>query len=68
MANITLAGTLRDPNGDLAVGDKIRFTHKSTTGETVKSASSILTIDPTGVYSIDLEYGLILQRRSQFSV
>tara|TARA_R110000850_G_scaffold25233_2_gene72974 strand:- start:559 stop:3123 length:2565 start_codon:yes stop_codon:yes gene_type:complete len=71
MANITLAGTLRDPNGDLAVGDKIRFTHKSTTGETVKSASSILTIDPTGVYSIDLEYGLILveykdARNSQF--
>ena len=60
MANITLAGTLRDPNGDLAVGDKVRFTHKSTTGETVKSASSILTIDPTGVYSVDLEYGLIL--------
>ena len=71
MANITLAGTLRDPNGDLAVGDKVRFTHKSTTGETVKSASSILTIDPTGVYSIDLEYGLILveykdARNSQF--
>ena len=71
MANITLAGTLRDPNGDLAVGDKIRFTHKSTTGETVKSASSILTIDPTGVYSIYLEYGLILveykdARNSQF--
>ena len=71
MANITLAGTLRDPNGDLAVGDKIRFTHKSTTGETVKSASSILTIDPTGVYSIDLEYGLVLveykdARNSQF--
>ena len=71
MANITLAGTLRDPNGDLAVGDKIRFTHKSTTGETVKSASSILTIDPTGVYSVDLEYGLILveykdARNSQF--
>ena len=60
MANITLAGTLRDPNGDLAVGDKVRFTHKSTTGETVKSASSILTIDPTGVYSVDLEYGLVL--------
>ena len=71
MANITLAGTLRDPNGDLAVGDKIRFTHKSTTGETVKSASSILTIDPTGVYSVDLEYGLVLVeykdvRNSQF--
>ena len=60
MAHITLAGTLRDPNGGVAVGDKIRFTHNSTTGETVKSAVSILTIDPSGAYSIDLEYGLVL--------
>ena len=60
MAHITLAGTLRDPNGVAAVGDKIRFTHNSTTGETVRGAVSILTIDPSGVYSIDLEYGLVL--------
>ena len=60
MAHITLAGTLRDPDGNFAVGDKIRFTHNSTTGETVKSAMAVLTIDPSGVYSIDLEYGLVL--------
>tara|TARA_R110002096_G_scaffold38083_1_gene105519 strand:- start:202 stop:2538 length:2337 start_codon:yes stop_codon:yes gene_type:complete len=60
MAYITLAGTLKDPNGAVAVGDQIRFTHNSTTGETVKSSVSILTIEPSGVYSINLEYGLVL--------
>lgn len=60
MAHITLSGTLLDPNGDNAVGDKIRFTHKSTTGETVQSAVSVLTIPPDGTYSINLEYGLVL--------
>tara|TARA_R110002096_G_scaffold23468_3_gene74637 strand:+ start:1832 stop:2962 length:1131 start_codon:yes stop_codon:yes gene_type:complete len=60
MAHITLAGTLRDPDGNPAVGDKVRFTHQTTTGETVKSAISVLTIDPSGVYSVDLEYGLVL--------
>ena len=60
MAHITLSGTLLDPNGDNAVGDKIRFTHKSTTGETVQSAVSVLTIPPNGTYSINLEYGLVL--------
>jgi len=60
MAHITLAGTLRDPDGGPAVGDKVRFTHQTTTGETVKSAISVLTIDPSGVYSVDLEYGFVL--------
>ena len=60
MAFITLTGTLLDPNSALAVGDKLRFTHKSTTGETLKGAISNLTIDPSGVYSIDLQYGLVL--------
>jgi len=60
MAHITLAGTLRDPDGNPAVGDKVRFTHQTTTGETVKSAISVLTIDPSGVYSVDLEYGFVL--------
>ena len=59
MANITLAGTLRDPNGDLAVGDTLRFTHKSSTGETVQTAVSFLTIPPDGQYSVDIEYGLV---------
>jgi hypothetical protein len=60
MAFITLSGTLLDPNGDLAVGDQIRFTHKSTTGETVESAVSIITINPAGTYSLPLQYGLVL--------
>ena len=60
MAHITLAGTLLAPNGSNAVGDKIRFTHKSTTGETVQSAVSILTVAPDGSYAVDLEYGLVL--------
>lgn len=71
MAFITLAGTLRDPTSELAVGDQIRFTHKSTTGETVEGAVSVLTIDPSGTYSKDLQYGLVLVeykdvRTSQF--
>jgi len=71
MAHITLAGTLLDPTSELAVGDQVRFTHKSTTGETIKSAVSLLTIPPTGDYSIDLQYGLVLVeykdvRKSQF--
>lgn len=60
MAFITLSGTLLDPNGDLAVGDQIRFTHKSTTGETVESAVSIITVNPAGTYLLDLQYGLVL--------
>jgi hypothetical protein len=60
MAFITLSGTLLDPNGDLAVGDQIRFTHKSTTGETVESAVSLITVDPAGAYSLPLQYGLVL--------
>ena len=60
MAFITLSGTLLDPNGDLAVGDQIRFTHKSTTGETVEGAISIITVNPVGTYSLPLQYGLVL--------
>ena len=60
MAFITLSGTLLDPNGDLAVGDQIRFTHNSTTGQTVQSAVSIITVNPSGTYSLPLQYGLVL--------
>ena len=59
MAHITLAGVLLDPTGEFAVGDKVRFTHKSTTGETIMGAISVLTVPPNGAYSIDLEYGLV---------
>jgi len=60
MAHITLTGVLLDPTGEFSVGDKVRFTHKSTTGETIKTATSELTIGPTGAYSVNLEYGLVL--------
>jgi hypothetical protein len=60
MANITLTGTLLDPNSDLAVGDEIRFTHASTTGQTIKGAISLVTIGPAGTYSVPLQYGLVL--------
>ena len=60
MAHITLAGTLLAPNGSNAVGDKIRFTHRSTTGATIQNAVSILTVAPDGSYAIELEYGLVL--------
>jgi hypothetical protein len=60
MANITLTGLLRDPATGLSVGDEIRFTHASTTGETVKGAISIVTIPPDGTYSVLLQYGLVL--------
>jgi hypothetical protein len=71
MAFINLAGTLLDPNSEFAVGDKIRFTHKSTTGETIQGAVSVLTIPPDGMYDIDLQFGLVLVeykdvRKSQF--
>ena len=71
MASITLAGTLLDPNGDLAVGDQIRFTHRTTTGQTIASAVSIITVNPTGTYTLPLQYGLVLVeykdvRSSQF--
>ena len=60
MASITLAGTLLDPNSDLSVGDEIRFTHNSTTGQTVKGAVSLVSIPPNGTYSVPLQYGLVL--------
>jgi hypothetical protein len=60
MASITLSGILLDPNSDFAVGDEIRFTHASTTGQTVKGAVSVVTIAPGGTYSLALQYGLVL--------
>jgi hypothetical protein len=60
MAHITLAGVLLDPTGEFSVGDKVRFTHQSTTGNTIKSAVSVLKVPPNGGYSVNLEYGLVL--------
>ena len=59
MASITLAGSLLDPDGFISIGDQVRFTHKSNTGQTIKSAVSIITIPPSGNYNITLQYGLV---------
>ena len=60
MASITLVGTLLDPSSKVAIGDEVRFTHRTTTGSTVQSAQSSLIIGVSGAYSIQLQYGLIL--------
>jgi hypothetical protein len=60
MAHITLSGVLLDPTGEFSVGDKVKFTHQSTTGSTMKSAVSVLKVPPNGAYSVNLEYGLVL--------
>ena len=60
MAFITLQGTLLEPNGSVSAGDELRFTHKSTTGSTLKSAVTSLKLTNSGNYYIDLQYGLVL--------
>jgi hypothetical protein len=60
MASITLAGTLLDPNSDLAIGDQIRFTHQSTTGQTLRGSAAVVTMSLLGTYSVNLQYGLVL--------
>ena len=60
MAFITLQGTLLDPNGSVSIGDELRFTQKSTTGSTLKSAVTLMKLTTLGNYYIDLQYGLVL--------
>ena len=66
MAHITLTGVLLDPTGEFSVGDRVRFTHRTSTGDTVKTAQSMLTIPPDGSYNIDLEYGEVLVEYSDY--
>jgi hypothetical protein len=68
MAHITLAGVLLDPTGEFSVGDKVKFTHQSTTGNTIKSAVSVITVPPNGAYSINLEYGLVLVEYNDYRI
>jgi len=44
MASITLSGVLRDPTNEFAYKNKIRFTHVTTTGQTIKGFRSELTM------------------------
>lgn len=59
MASKHFEGTLVEPIGDAASNDKLRFTHTSTTGQTIGGAQSVVKIDLNGDYSFDLEYGII---------
>ena len=57
MSSVTLTGKLKDPGGFFAIGDKIRFTHESSTGLVVKSSELIITIPTSGSYIVELQYG-----------
>jgi len=59
MASITLSGTILDPGGFFAIGDKIRFTHETNTGKVVKSSMTEITIPTSGSYLIDVQYGMV---------
>ena len=59
MADHIISGILKDPAGEFSVGDKIRFTHTTTTGNTIMGAQSQFTVPPDGSYTIALQYGVI---------
>jgi len=57
MASINLTGVLRDSTGEFSHLNKIRFTHTTTTGQTLKGFRSVHVIAENGYYDIDVEYG-----------
>ena len=57
MASINLKGYLRETLGSLSAGNKLRFTHGSTTGETIAGSVTYYTVADDGYYDIDIEYG-----------
>lgn len=57
MASINLSGILREPLGEASSGNKIVFTHVSTTGEVIAGSSTRYTVEAGGSYNIDIEYG-----------
>ena len=62
MANIRLTGQLVDPvDASPDVGAAMRFTHDTTTGETIKYAQSVVDFAPPSAdYDFTLEYGRIV--------
>ncbi len=60
MASHNLTGFLRDPLGEFSKGDKIRFTHLTTTGEVIKGSTSVFQVSETGEYNIDIQYGNVV--------
>lgn len=57
MASINLKGYLRETLGALSAGNRIRFIHGSTTGETIAGSITNYTVPDNGYYDIDIEYG-----------
>lgn len=57
MASVNLSGYLNDPLSEFSDKDKILFRFASSTGTVLAGSTSVLTIDNTGYYDIDLQYG-----------
>ncbi len=60
MASLNLTGILRDPTGEFSYKNQIRFTHSTTTGQTLAGFQSIELIEVDGAYDINVEYGNVL--------
>lgn len=59
MASVNLIGVILDPNGFYSVGDEFRFIQQTTTGDTIKTATSNLIVPVDGAYNIELQYGMV---------
>lgn len=57
MASINVKGFLREPLGEASSGNKIIFTHVSTTGEVIAGFKTPYTVAVGGAYDINIEYG-----------
>lgn len=58
--SINLVGRLEDPlDGSPDVGAQVRFTMLSNTGNSLKTSTQTLIVDPSGEYDITLAYGNI---------
>ena len=58
---ITLSGRLEDPMDRTPdVGAQVRFTMMSNTGNSLKTATQTMIVDPSGDYDIELTYGNLL--------
>lgn len=61
MGSIRLVGKLTDPlDGTPDAGAELRFTQMLNIGDTLRTSTSILTIDETGDYDITLAYGKVM--------
>lgn len=67
MASINLKGYLRETLGALSAGNKIRFTHATTTGETIAGSVTNYVVADDGYYDINIEYGNVFIETSDKS-